>query len=321
MAARATRSASRRTRVTEAVASGPLGALSHDELGVIFDGLADPLQPAVAVALSSTCLGLRTPLRAALELLAQRHTAAKGLCRTAFLIRTNSDECAPTTCASMRVAKDLFWFGTSFTAADLSTLGMILRTNGLPSLTGLFVCDVGAGTMVMQTLCEGLRLGGATSLKELGLQVNAIGPAGAEALAAALRGGALPKLERLMLYSNPIGSRGFAALAVPLRKLSALKELHLSQTELDDEGLASLFGNLGKDDFKALESICLSSSENTRGHNKLGGKGYATLISVLDGEAMPKLERLVLSANCAWQAGLRQAAIRRHVELVFAPPM
>jgi len=65
--ARATRSASRKARVTEAVATGPLGALSHDELGVIFDGLADPLQPGVAVALSSTCLGLRTPLRAALE--------------------------------------------------------------------------------------------------------------------------------------------------------------------------------------------------------------------------------------------------------------
>ena len=75
MATCATRSASRRSRVAEAVASrgaaavatGPLGALSHDELGVIVDGLADPLQPIVAVALSSTCLGLRTPLRAALE--------------------------------------------------------------------------------------------------------------------------------------------------------------------------------------------------------------------------------------------------------------
>jgi len=39
---------------------------------VIFDGLADPLQPVVAVALSSTCLGLRTPLRAALEVLKKR---------------------------------------------------------------------------------------------------------------------------------------------------------------------------------------------------------------------------------------------------------
>ena len=43
MAARATRSASRKARRTEAVATGPLGALSHDELGVIVDGLVDPL--------------------------------------------------------------------------------------------------------------------------------------------------------------------------------------------------------------------------------------------------------------------------------------
>ena len=80
MAARATRSASRKARTAEAVATGPLGALSHDELGVIFDGLSDPLQPVVAVAFSSTCLGLRTPLRAALEVLRQQHEKAKALC-------------------------------------------------------------------------------------------------------------------------------------------------------------------------------------------------------------------------------------------------
>ena len=84
MAARATRSASRAARLTEAVATGPLGALSHDELGVVFDGLADPLQPVVAVALSSTCLGLRTPLRAALEVLKKQHeSSAAALCRSA----------------------------------------------------------------------------------------------------------------------------------------------------------------------------------------------------------------------------------------------
>ena len=64
-----------------AVATGPLGALSHDELGVIFDGLADPLQPDVAVAFSSTCRGLRTPLQAALEVLQERHARAVALCR------------------------------------------------------------------------------------------------------------------------------------------------------------------------------------------------------------------------------------------------
>ena len=51
-------------------------ALSHDELGVVVDGLCDPLQPVVAVALSSTCKGLRTPLLAALKMLKQRHSRA-----------------------------------------------------------------------------------------------------------------------------------------------------------------------------------------------------------------------------------------------------
>ena len=82
MAARACHTlASRAARLTEAVATGPLGALSHDELGVVFDGLADPLQPVVAVALSSTCLGLRTPLRAALEVLKEQNESAAALCR------------------------------------------------------------------------------------------------------------------------------------------------------------------------------------------------------------------------------------------------
>ena len=49
MATRVTRSSTRAAKASrsaydsEAVATGPLGALSHDELGVIFDGLADLL--------------------------------------------------------------------------------------------------------------------------------------------------------------------------------------------------------------------------------------------------------------------------------------
>ena len=69
MATRGSRSRSRAARNAAAVATGPLGVLSHDELGVIVDGLADPLEPIIAVALSSTCLGLRTPLRAGLKVL------------------------------------------------------------------------------------------------------------------------------------------------------------------------------------------------------------------------------------------------------------
>jgi len=83
MAARATRSASRRTASSSSDDASRclLLALSHDELGVVFDGLADPLQPVVAVALSSTCKGLRTPLRVALEVLQQWHEKATDLVR------------------------------------------------------------------------------------------------------------------------------------------------------------------------------------------------------------------------------------------------
>ena len=103
-------------------------ALSHDELGVIVDGLADPLQPVVAVALSSTCLGLRTPLRAALEVLKERHARALALCRK-----------RKTSCAELRVADQLEWLNKDLIANDMATLAMILQTNGLPRLQQLFL--------------------------------------------------------------------------------------------------------------------------------------------------------------------------------------
>ena len=82
MASRATRSSSGAASSSSDDASRCLLlALSHDELGVIFDGLANPLQPVIAVAFSSTCLGLRTPLQAAIEVLMGRHARAVVLCR------------------------------------------------------------------------------------------------------------------------------------------------------------------------------------------------------------------------------------------------
>ena len=90
-------------------------ALSHDELGVIVDGLADPLQPVVAVALSSTCLGLRTPLLTALKKLKKRYKRAKKLCRKVH-----------TSCAELRVAEELDWYRKGLTTDDVATLAKIL---------------------------------------------------------------------------------------------------------------------------------------------------------------------------------------------------
>jgi len=291
MAARATRSASRRAvRNAEAVATGPLGALSHDELGVIVDGLADPLQPVVAVALSSTCKGLRTPLWAALVLLQERHARAVALCHK-----------VATTCAALSDAQALSWPHAGLTAADMATLGMILRTSGLPRLVFLELTDNSFGDAGMQSLCEGLGSGGAPKLRALMLdqQIGTptvgpsgsifldhgnveFGPAGAEALAAVLRRSALPQLRALGLNGNSMGSQGLTALAAPLRKLPALMWLSLSLCEIGDEGVASLVGDLGKDDFKELNQLHLFG-------NKITDTGMAKLAGAIDAGGMPKL--------------------------------
>ena len=296
MAARATRSASRKARVSEAVATGPLGALSHDELGVIVDGLADPLQPVVAVALSSTCLGLRTPLQAALEVLKGRHERAVALCRK-----------VGTSCVEMRDAEMLDWIYKVLTADDVATLGTLLHWT--PRLEILCLFNNSLGDAAMQALCEGMGRGAAPSLHYLELEVNQFGPAGAEALAAALRRGAMPKLEVLRLHYNPIGNQGVAALAAPLRKLPALKVLRLSNCEIDDEGVASLVAGLGKDDFKALRSFGLSC-------NTITDAGLNQFVAAIDAGGLPELisgftyQRMPLASDSAVKA-VSNALVKR----------
>ena len=242
---------------------------------MIFDGLADPLQPVVAVALSSTCLGLRTPLGAALEVLKERHLRAEALCRKMH-----------TSCAQLRDADELEWTNIGLTADDMVTLVMILRTNGLPWLKLLYLNHNGFGDGGMQALFEGLDRGAAPSLQDLILNFNQFGLVGTEALAAALRRGALPKLELLSLAGNPLGNQGVAALAMPeLRKRPALVGLVLSNCDIDDEGVASLFANLGKDDFKALVTLWISQ-------NKITDAGMSTLATAIDAGGLPKLHSI-----------------------------
>ena len=326
MAARATRSASRKARVTEAVATGPFGALSHDALGVIVDGLADPLQPVVAVAFSSTCKGLRTPLQAALEVLRQRFEKAKALCLKVRKTRGCSKfgepgpsmvetdpELAGKDFAVLLDHKDhacrleeieeLWWSGLGLTDADIAALGMIMRYSQLPKLSNLGLMENAFGDAGMQALCEGLD--GVPSLRVLQLGGNSkLGLASAEALAAALGRRALPQLEELLLNGiaiqeelhvdtppgNSIGKEGAAALAAPLRKLTALKTLGLCFCNIGDEGVASLFADLGKEDFKAIQHFYLAG-------NKLTDKGCQTLVSALKVDAMPQLTQLRLEGN------------------------
>ena len=292
MAARATRSASRNARRTEAVATGPLGALSHDELGVIVDGLADPLQPVVAVALSSTCLGLRTPLKAALEVLKERHARAAALGRKSVRM-VNLWDNDSVICAELRDRTQLTWQCRSLTADDMTTLGLILHW--MPRLTHLTMhacwCNsYSISDAYMHVLCEGLGRGAAPSLRFLGWSENHFGPVGAMALAAALRRGALPNFEELHISDNPLGNEGAAALAPALKKLPALKVLDLGNDGIGDEGLASLLDNLGKDDFKKLTRLYLDGNLST-------DKGCATIVAALKAGALPALKACELISD------------------------
>ena len=286
MAARATRSASRKARVTEAVATGPFGALSHDELGVIVDGLADPLQPVVAVALSSTCLGLRTPLLAALDVLQQRHARAVALCRL-----------FSTRCAVLLDAHALSLEGR-FPSGHLRTLRMILCTNGLPRLRVLHLNGSRFGDVGMHLLCDGLSHGEVRPLNTLVLGTCCLGLAGSEALAGALCSVAMPKLRGLHLHDNPFGNPGIAAMATPLRKLPSLQVLQLNGCGIGDEGVASLVANHGKDDFQELERLFLDD-------NQITDSGCAMLVRALKDCACPALFCLKLAGNPASEAAQR----------------
>ena len=172
MAACATRSASSAARVTEEVATGLLG-LSHDELSVLFDGLADPLQPVVAVALSSTCLELQKPLQAALEVLKPQHESAVALCRKVLL-----------RCVGLREAKRLEWRNERLTPADMATLGMLLPK--CSSLTCLDLHSNNIGYEGAKALAAGVAASG--SMATLYLFFNNISNAAKQSLHDAVQG-------------------------------------------------------------------------------------------------------------------------------------
>ena len=246
--------------------------LSHDELSVVFDGLADPLQPAIAVALSSSCLGLRTPLLAALKVLAQQHSRALALCHKVGM----------SCCAELRGVEYVDWHEIGLIADDMAMLALILRTNALPELRSLCLHNNGFGDAGMLALCEGMGRGAHPSLNTLVIGSNVVGLAGAEAVAAVLSRGMLPRLEILCLSVSPFGNEGMAALSPALRSLPRLKYLGLANCDIGDEGVASLVADLDKDDFKALEKLWLKD-------NKITDAGVTQLVAVINSGGLAKL--------------------------------
>ena len=193
--------------------------LSDDEIEVVFGAVVDSLAPHVAVALASTCHGLRVPTVVALAELRRRHEAAKALMRK---------ERNGKSCAAVGEARQLNWDQKGLTVADCTALGDVVATHGLPRLVTLNLSINYFGAEGMQALAEGLGSGALPSLTRLILTSNDIGESGASALGAALGRGALPRLQELLLGANSLGSAGLIELAPGLRARPQLEKLWLN---------------------------------------------------------------------------------------------
>ena len=89
-----------------------------------------------------------------------------------------------------------------------------------------------------------------------------------------------------------LGDAGLAALLPALRQLPKLKVLYLDETNITDEGVASLVAQPAAGALKSLEVLWLDT-------NQITDAGCATLASALRGGALPALQQLMLQRNPA----------------------
>jgi hypothetical protein len=200
----------------------PLLELSYDELSVLVHSLCDPLQPQLALQLSSVASGIRAPMKAQLLELRAQHEAALQL--AALYTRQSG---LPWSCADLRDAEQLLlgdFHGRPLSSTHWRTLGNLAARQCLRKLGTLVVIeDSGNGDEGVGLFSAGLRRGCLPSLTRLGFSNSQLGPVGAAALAAALTSRAVPALQILRFGQSQIGDAGMISLAAPLRRLPALQ--------------------------------------------------------------------------------------------------
>ena len=123
------RAAACRRAVRARRAAMALAALSGDEQRIVFTQLCNVLDPGVAVAFGSINSELRALTPALLQQLRADYEVATALCRKLGM----------RSCKELREAKQVQWWGKSFTAADLATLGSLGSV--LPALETLCLSE------------------------------------------------------------------------------------------------------------------------------------------------------------------------------------
>jgi hypothetical protein len=288
-----------------------LSELSGDEQGIILGQLWNPLEPRLAVYLSSANKELRLLLTPALrQQLRADHTAAAALCRKVGF----------PSCKELREAKVVHWFGKCFSAADLTTLGTLGSV--LPALESLAICEFSVGVGAaghegVQWLAEGLVAGALPAVRFVFFNTVYMGDAGASAFAAALDQGALPQLEKLCLINTAIGDAALVALAPALRRRSAL-ELNFRCNPLGDEGLAALVAPPLPAGVLPPPTGGLKLKTLDLSHTKVSDAGCTALAAALHSGALPALEELMLDGIPASAVAKVAAACKARDTLLFA---
>ena len=262
--------------------------LSHDEVGIVVQELCDPFRPQLAVYLSSTAKGLRSPMQATLANLKHRCLEAR-----AFMAAIRAR--AARTAMRLRDIVQLemgHFFGLPLTPGHWRALECLVRFKLLPSLGVLDIEGSGGGNEGVVLFASGLRRGGLPSLQCLRFVEAQIGPEGALALSATLNTRTVPSLHTLCLHNNPIGDVGLAALAPVLRQLPLLENLYLGETGIGDDGVASLVAGNTEGEFKSLKELAIHD-------NHITDAGCATLATAIRSGALPALDTLSLNDNAA----------------------
>ena len=271
--------------------TGPLGALSHDEVGVVVQALADPLEAHIAVALASTCCGLRAPTAEMLAELKRQAIAVRQLCE-----RLNCNF------SSLRGVTKI-----SVLEGHCEIVGKLLGNDCLTELEEIFMCynHSAAADDSLTRVFAGLTSGALPKLRRLALGCSGISNAGASVLAAAFRRGAMPNLKTLDLGINHMTSAGLVAL-VP--SLPSLTTLGVDTNRIDDQGLANFLVVPPTGVLASLRRLYLS------GNGELSDAGLNALIDGLDAGALPALVCCNLrdtGASPATHARMRKALQQR----------
>ena len=275
--------------------------LEDDLLSIIFGQLCNPLEPRLAVALSSASCGLQALTQALRQQLKADHEAAAALCLKLGMrgsaslaeLGMRSTFLPFRSCKELHEAKLIHWYDKGLSATDLATLGTLGSV--LPALEMLGLHEPTAGPGAFQRLAEGLGAGALPAVTFLSIRITHVGDAGASALAAALVRGALPRLKTLQLGEVLIGDAGLVALAPALRRLPALEVLGLTNNPFGDEGLAALVAPLPPVGTLPLPTGGLKKlKELDLDDTKITEAGCATLAAALDSGSLPALEKLAL---------------------------